>query len=872
MCMWECLRNNPYLSELDVSDNALTADAVEELVAAVCDGSGVTSLSLAGNAIGSRGALTVLYAARSAAGNVLSSLDLSRVGLDRGSVAAVLDVVAECPRLRLLYLDEINLESGDGALVGAAIAKNRGLEVVSLSGNALGDGGTVDMAEGLSHPPAGCGPHALATLDLGSNNIGGRGVSALAELLRSPSAQLDLEELVLADNPVGAEGCKALARAIAGGGAGSPLMLQRLDLSGVDTGADGAAALADALRKAAATPRPATGRADRARLTVRSKFTSPVDSAGAADKDTGEGDVDARAASGLSPPIDFEAGQTATPDSTSGRAAARRIASAGTTPGEGADGGAGDDTAAATLSEDIVERVVDELARREADGLAKLKAAVDSRVAAEAGEDGTSKAELDNGRTPSSALMSRLSDLESRLAATEARAARAEADAAAANKRLVELEAARAEGVADKAARGESSSAALGFAARIEELSEEMRWMDEESAKARVEGEARLAQRVEAVMLRVSDSESTMSEQIASVRSDFAALEQRLAANRESDLAAAIEVAESAAEKARAAAAESARTSSPLGAALLDRAEPIESLKQRVTVLERVVAAAGRASVQARTEQGDRISKLSASVQSAVSFVRTRLAEFVAAETDNEEALRKSVVEEALKRADARIEAAAESLRSELTMAQENALTAITVNQQVDFRRLSGRLDATVDRIGHLEAAVKEDRAANLRSIEEVLAAQEAGEHERREAERARDEAELAQEAAERALDDKGHDYDERELVSRRRRRSSRSRSIDAARAHDGSLADGSVRSGHRRRHRHRSSRRGVRRRDSSGSEGRYDDGAMEEVGRRGPPPRPTSRRAARAPPAPPAGVGRDGASRTAPTRRGGVR
>lgn len=110
-----------------------------------------------------------------------------------------------------------------GGVVSVLAALPR-LESLMLDGGALGDEG----AEALAALP-----RRWTRLGLQWNEIGERGARALA----NAATLSQVEELRLGNNPLGAEGARALAAA--------PLArLRRLDLSGSGLGDEGALALA----------------------------------------------------------------------------------------------------------------------------------------------------------------------------------------------------------------------------------------------------------------------------------------------------------------------------------------------------------------------------------------------------------------------------------------------------------------------------------------------------------------------------------------------------------------------------------------------------------------------------------------------------
>ena len=106
------------------------------------------------------------------------------------------------------------------------------LEALSLACNALGEIGTVTLADAVS--PA----SPLQQLDLASNSVGEVGTAALACALER-GALPALTKLCLRNNDIGDEGASGLARVAHG-------QLEWLNLSGNQIAEDGTAAIAAA--------------------------------------------------------------------------------------------------------------------------------------------------------------------------------------------------------------------------------------------------------------------------------------------------------------------------------------------------------------------------------------------------------------------------------------------------------------------------------------------------------------------------------------------------------------------------------------------------------------------------------------------------
>lgn len=102
-----------------------------------------------------------------------------------------------------INLEMTNLSPADGVEIGEALAKNKSLQTLRLSSNAIGNAGSRAIWSSLSSTTT------LLLLELNSNNIGPESISVLAGALRSPAAVL--KTLYLERNNLGAEGCKYLS-------------------------------------------------------------------------------------------------------------------------------------------------------------------------------------------------------------------------------------------------------------------------------------------------------------------------------------------------------------------------------------------------------------------------------------------------------------------------------------------------------------------------------------------------------------------------------------------------------------------------------------------------------------------------------------
>jgi len=190
---------------LNFQEVGVGPECVKGVVLALTSNDRFTSLNLACNALGDSGG--ALVGKMLPENNTLVQLDLSGNGLGcigatalfeglrRNRSVTSVDLSARCGSLR----NQLTRQCGDS--LEKLVATNPVLAKLSLPGTRLGAEGTVCIARGLS------GNSSLLSLDLANNELGLKGVVALADALGS----CILEELNLSENRLGDEGLVALA-------------------------------------------------------------------------------------------------------------------------------------------------------------------------------------------------------------------------------------------------------------------------------------------------------------------------------------------------------------------------------------------------------------------------------------------------------------------------------------------------------------------------------------------------------------------------------------------------------------------------------------------------------------------------------------
>lgn len=168
-----------------------------------------------------------------------AEVSLSHYGLGARAVQPLAESLAINQHIVALDLGDNGLGAeGVQAVLGALAPKDAApkLRSLSLRQNQAGEDGATALGEMLS-----LGSHRLVSIDFGSNSIGDKGATYVADGLARNDA---LTTLVLDHNDIEAEGAAKLAQALAE----SNRCLTSLSLEWNSVGAEGARALADALK------------------------------------------------------------------------------------------------------------------------------------------------------------------------------------------------------------------------------------------------------------------------------------------------------------------------------------------------------------------------------------------------------------------------------------------------------------------------------------------------------------------------------------------------------------------------------------------------------------------------------------------------
>eukprot|EP00300_Choanocystis_sp_HF-7_P042298 c9056_g1_i1.p1 GENE.c9056_g1_i1~~c9056_g1_i1.p1 ORF type:complete len:469 (-),score=104.78 c9056_g1_i1:772-2145(-) len=167
--------------------------------------------------------------------SALSTLSFTRARLSDAHMEPLARALAGNKFLRIINLSGNQL-SGPGAdLLGSALAKNDSITELHLAANQIGDEGAASLAAALpTH-------RGLRLLDLSQNGIADDGVKALLSALGS--AETGIHALMLAQNNVGTPGAASVASFLAK----VPAVLKVVCLDDNRIGDDGVVALLEAL-------------------------------------------------------------------------------------------------------------------------------------------------------------------------------------------------------------------------------------------------------------------------------------------------------------------------------------------------------------------------------------------------------------------------------------------------------------------------------------------------------------------------------------------------------------------------------------------------------------------------------------------------
>lgn len=189
----------------------------------------------------------------------LKLLDFEGSSLGDGGLAVLATAIGACTSIGAVHAPRNRI--GDEGARALAIAlqgpfdqersqdpgpPHAGLRLLDLESNLIGDAGADGLAALLRLPAAQFTPMPLVELRLSHNRIGPVGLEILGESLRD---NVQLEVLMLSDNPIGDHGCAALARGLVSRKAGRDSVLRRLYLATTNMTDAGAAQLRQALEQ-----------------------------------------------------------------------------------------------------------------------------------------------------------------------------------------------------------------------------------------------------------------------------------------------------------------------------------------------------------------------------------------------------------------------------------------------------------------------------------------------------------------------------------------------------------------------------------------------------------------------------------------------
>ena len=181
-------------SKLDKSAYDLLAKAIPSM-------SGLRTLSVGGNLIGSGATVEVIKAL---CGSGMEILDLTNTGIGEPDCEALCELLKSCHSLQRLYIHLNNLSSESVASIITGLSHNSSLTDLNIS-NSHFSVANVDNLATILRDQSKC---ALTELWLEDCYISGQGASELAAALRKNST---LKGLFLDHNPIGVEGASSVS-------------------------------------------------------------------------------------------------------------------------------------------------------------------------------------------------------------------------------------------------------------------------------------------------------------------------------------------------------------------------------------------------------------------------------------------------------------------------------------------------------------------------------------------------------------------------------------------------------------------------------------------------------------------------------------
>ena len=249
------------LTALDVARNDIGSAGARALAGALRTNCTLTELRLGNRDIGSDGTAAVVAALKHNPHIRLQVLALSGGSIEQPAAAALAEALQRSGSMERLEVNGCSLTDEGMFALAAGIGHSHSLQHLDLSYNKLGAAGAAALAAVIGS----CS--ALTWLCVSGNEIGDEGLAALAPALAhvrtlnlhhcrltshsgEPLASLILHSralasLIVGKNVLGARGVEAIAAALQPSSRLRTLSLQY----GCGVGVDGAAALADALRR-----------------------------------------------------------------------------------------------------------------------------------------------------------------------------------------------------------------------------------------------------------------------------------------------------------------------------------------------------------------------------------------------------------------------------------------------------------------------------------------------------------------------------------------------------------------------------------------------------------------------------------------------